>query len=345
MSVITYKCPNCGGELKFDPESQKYHCEYCLTDFSQETVEKLEPDRGEEQQAQEQSGGAVVYSCPSCGAQIVTEETTAATFCYYCHNPVVLSGRLEGEYLPDAIIPFGIGREQALQAFEKFVKSRHFVPRSFYQKEQVEKLTGVYFPFWSCSCSLKGSMEAAATNVRIWRVGDIEYTETKNYQIFRDGQLDFPDMTKNALHKANRMLVEAVQPFDLKKAQPFSMAYLSGFQAEKRDMEQGSFREEFQEDCRRYTREMLLETVSGYASVTPGNTQVEMEEEDWRYLLLPVWVLTYRGKDNRLYYYAMNGQNGKTAGDLPTDIPKAAIFSGVLALVVLILFLIGGYLI
>ena len=97
MSVITYKCPNCGGELKFDPESQSYHCEYCLSDFSQDAVEQLEPDRGQEQQGQEQPGAAVVYSCPSCGAQIVTEETTAATFCYDCHNPVVLSGRVEGE--------------------------------------------------------------------------------------------------------------------------------------------------------------------------------------------------------------------------------------------------------
>ena len=79
--------------------------------------------------------------------------------------------------------------------------------------------------------------------------------------------------------------------------------------------------------------------------MTPQNTEVDILEEDWRYLLLPVWVLTYRGKDNRLYYYAMNGQSGKTAGDLPTDMPKAAAFSGVLALVVLILFLIGGYLI
>ena len=53
-------------------------------------------------------GEAKVYTCPSCGAEIVTDATTAATFCYYCHNPVILGGRLDGAYLPDKIIPFEI---------------------------------------------------------------------------------------------------------------------------------------------------------------------------------------------------------------------------------------------
>ena len=33
MSTISIKCPNCGGELIFDPKSQKYKCEYCGSDF------------------------------------------------------------------------------------------------------------------------------------------------------------------------------------------------------------------------------------------------------------------------------------------------------------------------
>ena len=41
MAAITYKCPNCDGGLIFDPSSQKYHCEYCLSDFTQEELESL----------------------------------------------------------------------------------------------------------------------------------------------------------------------------------------------------------------------------------------------------------------------------------------------------------------
>lgn len=112
-ATITYKCPNCGGGLQFDPDKQKYTCEYCLSEFTQEELERLSPEAsadqtgfpsagmaGEEtQEERKMEGTPVLYTCPSCGAEIVTDETTAATMCYYCHNPVILSGKLSGEYL------------------------------------------------------------------------------------------------------------------------------------------------------------------------------------------------------------------------------------------------------
>ena len=118
MSAITYKCPNCDGGLVFDPESGTYACEYCLSKFTQEelTSESAESQQGAEpQQSAESQQSAVVYHCPSCGAEIITDETTAATFCFYCHNPIVLAGKLEGEYLPDGIIPFKITKDDTVQ--------------------------------------------------------------------------------------------------------------------------------------------------------------------------------------------------------------------------------------
>ena len=47
MEVITYKCPNCGGDLTFDPVSGKYKCEYCLSSFTQEEMEKANPKAAE----------------------------------------------------------------------------------------------------------------------------------------------------------------------------------------------------------------------------------------------------------------------------------------------------------
>ena len=58
-----------------------------------------------------------LFLCPSCGAEIVTDATTAATYCYYCHNPVVLSGRLSGEFLPNKVLPFAIEKEEAIKQF------------------------------------------------------------------------------------------------------------------------------------------------------------------------------------------------------------------------------------
>ena len=75
MAVITYKCPNCDGGLIFDPESQKFHCEYCLSYFSEEELQNNAPSSEEETRSSEQTQKApvspdttVIYTCPSCGA-------------------------------------------------------------------------------------------------------------------------------------------------------------------------------------------------------------------------------------------------------------------------------------
>lgn len=134
MAVISYKCPNCDGELLFDPSSGKYKCEYCLSTFSQQELDALNPAADTEQKEEDKTAeaeDAVIYTCPSCGAEIVTDDTTAATFCYFCHNPVILGGRLEGKYLPNKIIPFQIDKEEAEKRFLDYVKKKKFVPRSF----------------------------------------------------------------------------------------------------------------------------------------------------------------------------------------------------------------------
>ena len=151
MAVITYKCPNCDGGLIFDPESQKFHCEYCLSYFSEEELQNNAPSSEDETRSSEQTQEApvspdttVIYTCPSCGAEVVTDETTAATFCFYCHNPVVLSGKLDGNYRPDQVVPFQIDRDTAVNEFLKWARKKKFVPRNFYSKKQLEKITGVY---------------------------------------------------------------------------------------------------------------------------------------------------------------------------------------------------------
>mgnify|MGYP002616689005 CR=1 FL=1 len=41
MAIISFKCPNCGGELIFDPATQKYKCEYCNSLFTQEELDAM----------------------------------------------------------------------------------------------------------------------------------------------------------------------------------------------------------------------------------------------------------------------------------------------------------------
>lgn len=355
MAAVTYKCPNCDSGLKFDPASQKFKCDYCLSEFTKEELDRLEKAgtaASEEAMetvpegpaGSEQKPGAVVYTCPSCGAEIVTDETTAATFCYYCHNPVVLSGRLSGQFLPDYVLPFAVDRDQAMKIFLNWIGKKKFVPRDFFSKDQIEKFTGVYFPYLMYSCKVEGKLTAEAEKNRVWVAGNMQYTEHKKYQVAREGELDVKNVARNALKKSNRELIEAVLPYDLEQLKPFEMGYLSGFQAEKRDMERDAFVAEIEAEVRQYTLENLKNSVDGYSSVQIRDSEATIQDPQWQYALLPVWALTYQDKRRKkTYYFAMNGQTGKICGKLPVDKGKLAmLFAGVF-FPVFVFLMIGGW--
>lgn len=350
MAAITYKCPNCGGDLRFDPESQKYRCEYCRSEIDLTQAEadgqNEEQNGGQTEEHQEGSDGAAVfYSCPSCGAEIVTDETTTATFCYYCHNPVVLAGKMQGEYHPDYVIPFAVDREKALNIFDSWIRKKRYIPKAFYSKEQIEKMTGVYFPYWLYSCHVEGELDAEGVKRKIWTTGNTQYTQTQKYNVSREGEMQVEHVTRNALSKADRRLVEGVLPFEMEKLQPFQMGYLSGFMAEKRDLEEDKFRIEVQTEVKGYAENALKSEVAGYDSVMVRRQTTQLKGEKWDYALMPVWTLTYKDpKHDKVYYFACNGQTGKICGELPVDGGRLAVlFASVFAPIFLALLIVGYF--
>lgn len=361
MEVITHKCPNCDGALTFDPSDQKFHCPYCLSIFTEAEVTAFEASQKKARLADtpdvtetltdssEDTAESTMdlFLCPSCGAEIVTDSTTAATYCYFCHNPVVLSGRLSGKFLPNKVLPFAVEKEVATENFLKWAQKKWFVPRAFFNKDQVEKLTGVYFPYWAVDAEADGEISGTGTSIRVWRVGDLEYTETKQYDVNRKGKLAFRELIKNALSKnTQQKMVEGVQPFQLDKAVEFKNQYLAGFQAEKRDIEYPDIQSSVRNELANYGENLLSNSVSGYTSFRRNHQNFQLTKEDNQYILLPVWLVTYRSNDHskKVFYYAMNGQTGKVSGVLPISYKKLGFTTAGIFAVLAALFMIVGYL-
>lgn len=364
MATVNYKCPNCAAPLKFNPDKQLFSCEYCLSDFTEQKIQEIYAEREAktskqeeaEQKAQnkkqaqpandtahqEKEEEAVVYNCPSCGAVVMTTASTAATTCFYCQNPVVLGGRLSGNYKPDRVIPFALSKEKAVEKFLNMCKKKKFLPKDFASANQVEKMTGVYFPYWYIDEQKQADMSAKGNKIRTWRVGNKRYTETSVYQLERSGDLIIKNVFERALKSQDRDMLQCVHPFDLTQAKPFAMSYLSGFQAEKRDIEKAEINEAVQQKMSEYGKQLLKNTTSEYTGVVVQHYNDRTELESWNYTLLPVWVVTYKYKD-KIFPFAINGQTGKTFGMLPTSKGKLAILAAIIAVVIFILGTIGGY--
>lgn len=326
MSIINIKCPNCGGYVEFDPASQRYKCPYCgqillERELKEAGVQTEMPE--DETPAQEESAGRDEYKsyhCRNCGAQIVTGATTAASRCYYCHNPVVLNDRLDGEFRPDGVIPFKLDKRGAEEAFKKFIASKKYVDHEFYSDAQLKEFTGVYYPYWYGDIQGKATFDGEGTRVSVQHFPQYIVTTTRHFRVMREGRLTFRNMFRKALKAADRTLSEGIHPYSA-NVQEFKPGYLSGFMAEMRDIPEEEVRAEMEAEASGIAPS-LIKKDHPYNSLT-GNASFQVEKQDMRYVLLPAWVLTWKNnKTDEMYYYMMNGETGQVCGKLPVDKKK-----------------------
>lgn len=352
MAVIAYKCPNCRAKIIYNPTKDGVTCEYCASGFTVEELEQMDVmEEGEEREVGKEEEEAIegstteldgmVYQCPSCGSAIVTDASTAASVCYYCQSPIVLSGRVSGDFKPDYVLPFAIDKKKAGEIFVKWIRSKRYVPKDFYEKSKVDKLNGVYFPFTLYQADVDVYLEADAMNRKVRRMGRMEEITELTYRVKRRCNLEMRNIARNVLKKSNKVLVEGVLPYNFEDKKEFSMLYLSGFLAEKRDISDEEIKPQLHTELQTQSVNRLRTQLSGYNQVNVTHSDVNILRDKWEYALLPVWSMTYKGNDGKIYYFSINGQTGKVIGALPVNYPllllhSAAIFAGTLLIAILI---------
>lgn len=345
MSVLEYKCPCCGAGLVFSSDSQQMRCDSCGNTFELSTVEEFnatlqdnsdqfdwenyDVSSGSGDWTQEERETMQTFVCPSCGGVILTEATTAATFCPYCENPAVLPGRLSNTFRPDAVIPFRFKKEDAQAAFQKFCKGKKLLPKSFVVEQRMDRISGMYVPFWVFDCGVEANMRYRATRIHTWSDANYRYTRTDYFLLQRHGALRCNGVPVDGSKKMDNAYMEAIEPYDYSQAVPFQPAYLSGFLADQYDVTSEECQPVVNQRIRTTTESLFSRTAVGYATVVPENRSVHIQAGKIQYMLLPVWVLnsSYAGKT---YTFAMNGQTGKFVGRLPISLGRCwAWFGGV----------------
>lgn len=343
-ATVTYKCSNCGAGLVFDAEKQSFSCDFCISSFTEDELRLSGADkRAEEAERAEDEFRSELreYHCDSCGAEILTDKSTVADFCYYCHNPIVLSDRVSGAFRPTKVIPFKFDKDEAKKIFHDYCKKKWFLPKDYFSPEHSDKICGIYYPFWVVDADSSAGMNAKARKVRSWRQGNYRYTETSHYAITRRANIHFEDISSSAISTEDKAMLEGILPYPTDEYLDFSIPYLQGYQAKKRDLSREDLTEDVRGKMTSYAESLLSSTVVGYSSVDSKSTSVSVEKSHWEYALTPIWILNYMRKGKN-YLYAMNGSTGKIYGELPVSIPKLAILGGLVSLAVgIVSFLIG----
>ena len=326
-----FKCPSCGGSVEFDSASQELKCPYCDTYFAPETIsaydKELENEPTDEMEwsgestkawSEENSDGVAVYSCASCGGEIVGDEQTAATSCPYCGNPVVITGKLAGDLCPDLVIPFKLDRKAAKEALKKHFLGKKLLPKSFSRENHLDEIKGIYVPFWLFDADTSSSLRYRGTRVSFWSDSRYNYTKTSYYALHRGGALSFENIPVDGSTKMDDALMESLEPYDFSEAVDFRTAYLAGYLADRYNVSAADCTPRVNERIRESVENEFLKTTYRFSSVSLEKSAVKLEKNASKYILLPVWLLSTTWQEKK-YIFAMNGQTGKLVGDLPLD--------------------------
>jgi len=362
--VTNYQCPGCTGPLHFVGATGKLECDYCGASYDVAEIEALYAEKeekaaaaqqvAEEKAAEKKEASAAdggdwdtsgfsedwgeegahmkAYSCPSCGAELICDESTAATSCPYCGNPTVVPGQFSGELRPDFILPFKLGREDAIKALKEHYKGKVFLPKTFTNENHVQEIRGIYVPFWMFDGEAAGDARYEATRSHSYVSGDYEITKTEHFDVYRAGSVTFEKVPVDASSKMPDDHMDSIEPYDYDELKGFSTAYLPGFLADKYDVSVEESRERADQRCEGTLDAALRGSVTGYDTCIRLTGSTNLTRGKVHYALMPVWMLNtkWQGKD---FLFAMNGQTGKLVGDLPVSWGKFwGMFAGIAAL-------------
>lgn len=334
--LLNYDCPCCGGKIEWNSSEQQLKCPYCDTEFAAEDLRSLDeelsqqqPDRmdwetqaGSDWQEGEQSN-LKGYVCQSCGGEIITDMSTSASNCPYCDNPVIMTQQLSGELRPDYVIPFKLDKEAAKKALRNHLKGKPLLPKVFKDENHIDEIKGVYVPVWLFDADASAHIRFRGEKHRRWEDARFRYTETKYYALIRSGGLSFRHVPVDGSEKMDDTLMESIEPFNFGEAVDFQTAYLSGYLADKYDVDAEESIVRANERIRKSTIDAFENTTREFSNVRMEQNSIRLTNGKAKYALYPVWLLNTTW-NNKKYTFAMNGQTGKFVGDLPAD--KSAAF-------------------
>ena len=337
MEIKEYKCPNRSGTVKFDSSSQKLKCPSCDTEFEIEALDEYNKDLQVNQKdnflwdtskaGEEWKGGELddlsTGSCPSCGAELLGDQNSIAMVCPCCGNAQIVQKRVSGMLKPNYCIPFQLEKKTATDALNKLYSKKPLLPNLFKDQNRVNKIQGMYAPFWLFDAKAKGHVTFKASKTgRTWSDTNYNYTRTDHYSVIRGGSLAFEKIPVDGSEKLDDAYMDAIEPFNYEQIKDFRSDYLAGYTAEKYDVDSKASQERANTRIKKSIETEFARSVTGYTAVIVESSLVNVESGKVNYALMPVWILNTK-YNNQNFQFIMNGQTGLIVGKLPVDRGKA----------------------
>lgn len=328
-----YVCPTCGAGLVFDPKSQQLLCLSCRNKYDPENIEKMRLDKAKEVQNQnmdlkDNEYEAISYKCSHCGAELITTDETITTFCSFCRTGTMLDRKQIAKTKPDYVIPFKVTKDECKKIYVDKIKKSFFAPKSMIDSQEVEKIRGIYMPYWLYTYEKHGDTSAKGSKYS-HRSGDYVYYD--DYTLITNVDAECSGITHDATSNFSDRLSEAIAPFSIKEKKDFSAAYLSGYYADNEDVDKEIYTNEGAQIASKDISSRLGKEKEYHKYSAKPN--VVLSPKSAKLALFPVYYLATKNRSgDRISYAVVNGQTGKITADIPVDIKKFFITSFAIAI-------------
>jgi DNA-directed RNA polymerase subunit RPC12/RpoP len=277
----------------------------------------------------------LIVRCVSCGAETHLAQDTTAGKCSFCGSGVVAEGQSKKAIKPMGLLPFLVTRDQANQAFRRWIASLWFAPNALTQTAERAGIDGAYIPAWTYN--------AETVTQYVGERGD-DYQEMETYTEYVNGQPvtqtrmvtrtrwsgamgtvadRFRDLLVLATQTLPAKQAQHLQPWDLDKLVPYADEYLSGLACQSYQVDLVAGFESAKGLMAPVIQNSIRANIGGdHQRILSSSTQYGNVK--FRHLLLPLWISAYK-YNNQVYRFLVNARTGQVQGERPFSAIKIAI--------------------
>lgn len=329
-----FPCEQCGAGVEFAPGTDALKCPYCGSEThipsTTEGIEEIDfldtaaDGLGDDAETEEVTS----VQCRSCAALVEPSPSHEAFPCPYCGSSIVARETSKRLLKPAALLPFRINRQQATELFRGWINKLWFAPNALKRLARLDgRLQGLYAPYWTYD---------ADTESRYTGQRGENYTVTRTRTVTRDGKSvtetyqdteirwypasgrvsrDFDDMLVVGSRSLPRELAEELEPWDLGNLVAYADEYLSGFTAERYqiDVKAGWTR----------AKERMEDVIRGDVRRDIGGDHQRIHslstrhrDITFKHVLLPMWICSYRYR-GKIFRFLVNARTGEVQGQRP----------------------------
>lgn len=346
--MVNFKCPNCGANQAYSAADQTLTCTACgyREVPKQEVVGKRAAEfefKVETLQQSAQGWGVErkEMACQNCGAVLNLPPDMMTHDCPFCLSNFVVQQKAAQDVLrPTYLIPPKVADQAARERVKAWLGSSWMTPRTLSSGAVLDRFTPLYLPFWTFDARTAADWKAEVGHT--YTTGSGKNRRTHTVWRWKNGHVDLTidDLLVSGTKRVSEIILGKMDNFSTSDLVQYDPVFLAGIStlAYERDLQAAW--EMGRQKMRDRTKDACYKQINS-SKVRNFSMQMDFDDESWRYVLLPVYVSTYKFED-RTFQLLVNGQTGQVGGQRPVDWLKVGLaVAGIIILAILGMILAG----